>query len=309
MRLQWVTLRCTRGVLAGVLAITLPPLTGLAQAIHVPPSSGRSVSAAHQSRIGFASPATIAVDAHGHIYVDDRGHGRIVALSPSGAVLAVWHGVTGPLALDERGHTYAVAVGANNRSLLKLSSRGAPLATWRVGFVPAGVAVDARGRVYVSNGDNDYVVTYSPTGRRLARWGREGASQGQFEGLAALAIDRHGDVYAADIDNGRIQKLSPSGRPLAVWSAAGRVRFAAPTSIALTSTGIMYVAMTGDKRIQKLSPSGKLLAQWTITGSDPKRYSPLYVAVNARGTVYVSGGGTDAVQTYSPAGKLLAVWR
>ena len=135
------------------------------------------------------SPAAVAIDATGDIFVADRGDNQIVELSSTGTFLkaftatglgsgpqAVMNGPSG-VALDANGNIYVADTG--NSQIEELSPGGSLRATFTAsGMVPApggtvaklrgplGVTVDATGNVYISDtGDNQIV---GPTGSRLA---------------------------------------------------------------------------------------------------------------------------------------------
>src|SRR3954451_9058512 len=80
---------------------------------------------------------------------------------------------------------------------------------------PGGVAVDARGEVFVSARLNHRVQRFSAAGRFLGAWGAPGSGPGQFNDPYGVAVDGIGDVYVADAHNNRIQKFTTTGRFLA----------------------------------------------------------------------------------------------
>ncbi len=168
-----------------------------------------------------ATPATlrdprgVAVDGAGDVYVADTGDARVVKLSPSGRVLAVW----GP-ALDLH----------------------APLA----------LAVGENGRVYVADTAHQRVVELSPQGRVLATWGRGGDEAGEFRGPDGIAVDSDGHVFVADRDNNRIEEFTSQGRLLAVWGrqGTGAGEFARPAGLAIQCGGTLLVADTRNNRVQ-----------------------------------------------------------
>jgi DNA-binding beta-propeller fold protein YncE len=75
---------------------------------------------------------------------------------------------------------------------------------------PKGVAVDARGNIYVVDGLFDNIQVFSPTGKLLLVIGSAGSGIGQFWSPAGISID--GDlIYIADTFNHRIQILRALG--------------------------------------------------------------------------------------------------
>ena len=225
-------------------------------------------------------PCSLAVDAHGHVYVADKWHHRIWKLSPSGEPLARW-GTEG--------------VGREQFDR------------------PGGVAVDGAGNVYVADTYNYRVRKLSPDGIALAAWGSKGAGAGRFSRPWGVAVDQEGNVYVADRGNHRIQKLSREGKPLALWGSwdKGALRFAYPDDVAVDSEGNVYVADRSNTPITKLSPAGELLARWGSRRGDG--FGRLYerqwgVAVDGRAIVYVADARGHLILRFSTCGSSLEPW-
>jgi hypothetical protein len=121
----------------------------------------------------FRRPSAIAVDARGHVYVSDVGWGTIQVFDHDGAWLATWSGLGTPtgIAVGEDG---AIWVSERGGSVSKYSPDGERLATWpdaRTGDVrltnAEGIAVDAQGRVFVTDIGAHRVQVFSPAGAVL----------------------------------------------------------------------------------------------------------------------------------------------
>lgn len=129
---------------------------------------------------GLNFPNGVAVDAEGNVYVTDGNNGRLVVMDRAGAVIAQVGrgagagnlGLPRGIAIDGQGRVYvgdatgqAVFVFATarpgERRLDYLGSFGSPgISNGQFQF-PNGVAVDGRGRVYVTDSGNDRVQTWS----------------------------------------------------------------------------------------------------------------------------------------------------
>jgi sugar lactone lactonase YvrE len=173
-----------------------------------------------QRRIGaglFAWPHGLYVDSDGNIWVTDaragagRGH-RVVKLSPAGEVLLVLGeaGVAGDGPAHFNGPT-AVLVAPNgdvfvadghepdsNNRIVKFSSDGTFLKAWggsgsRPGefLVPHALAMDARGRLFVADRDNNRIQIFDQEGALLDEWRQFGRPSGLF-------IDAADTLYVSD---------------------------------------------------------------------------------------------------------------
>ena len=85
----------------------------------------------------------------------------------------------------------------------------APLA-----YDAAGIAIGARGNIFVADGGNHTVEKFSPAGVLLSTWGTDAPGALHFDGPRAIAVDPAGNIFVAD--NGVVQ-LSYTGKVLARW--------------------------------------------------------------------------------------------
>jgi DNA-binding beta-propeller fold protein YncE len=284
------------------------------------------VSPAH-ANAGFNTPAGVAVDRQGDIFVADKGTGRVVELSPRGRVLRAWqaacdHGTGGRpigLALDRLGNVYVTDPAHN--CLLKYSSRGRLLAQFGTSgdgefLHPWGAAVGGRGNIFVANMDKHSIEKLSPSGYVLATWETH-SSDGSGVSLAPqdIALDAAGNIYTVvfepsgdDYVEGSyaVQKRSSNGELLAGWTG-----LSAPgdplSGLAVGGRGNVFVGNLGQGDIIKLSPDGQRLADWHTENLID--LSDLYaIAVDRRDNLYVAGGDTGLVVKLSSAGRELAAW-
>ena len=129
---------------------------------------------------GFNFPNGVAVDAAGNVYVTDGNNGRLVVIDATDTVIAqvgrgVGEGNLGlprGVAIDGRGQVYvgdATGQGVfvygtavpGEKSLAFLGFFGGQGASNGTFQFPNGVAVDARGRLYVADSGNDRVQVWS----------------------------------------------------------------------------------------------------------------------------------------------------
>jgi len=198
----------------------------------------------------FDSPAAVAVDGNGNVYVADEGNRMIRKITRNRVVSTVagngiFGYVDGPgataefsnpeyIASDPVGNLY-VTDGLNNR-IRKISRSGlvslltgtqaagildGPLASAQF-HLPTGIAIDSAGNLYVSDQFNNRIRKITPDGfvSTLAGHGNGltlgGFADGPpetalFDGLSGLSVDVAGNVYLADLNNQRVRKISPAG--------------------------------------------------------------------------------------------------
>jgi sugar lactone lactonase YvrE len=209
------------------------------------------------------------------------------------------------VATDEEGNAYIAHRGGN---IVKLSPEGIMLATWSPEFSsspgPEGIAVDAGGRIYVSDSGRRRIMVLSPGGNLLTAWEVPGDSEPRHSHL--LAVDGQGNVYMTHYRSNRVLKYSSTGKLLTEWAAYS------PTGVAADRDGNIYVVDHSYKTpaIQKYSATGRLLARVGEFGEQPGNLkNPERVAVDEQGNVYVSDGDNRRIQKLSPEGKPLAIWQ
>jgi sugar lactone lactonase YvrE len=151
---------------------------------------------------------------------------------------------------------------------------------------PTGVAVDAKGNVYVADPDSNKLHKVAPpfTGPDHGKISVEGS---RYSRPAAVAVDGKGDVYVADAN--RITQLTPEG----VLSLVARIAGAA--AIAVDAKEDVYVAGPGNDIYQvrhMLQGGWERPRPLNVSGfSGPKG-----IAVDAEENVYVANTNNNLVE-------------
>ncbi len=132
----------------------------------------------------------------------------------------------------------------------------------------AGIAVDDRNRIYLTDPRQGKVFLLSPQGKFVGYLQARRADEAYFVAPTGIAIDHaRGYVYVCDRDRNMIIKLNRSGRVLRQFGVRGGGTgpgdFRLPTQIAV-SDGELFVQDYGNERIQRLSPEGKFLGEFHI---------------------------------------------
>ena len=179
---------------------------------------------------------------------------------------------------------------------------------------PEGVAVDARGHLYIADAGDHRVRVVTPDGviRTFAGDGHAGfrgdggpATQAQLRSPYGLAVDPAGNVYIADLGNARVRRISPDGVITTVAGGDG-MRLVAPRNVAVDRTGALYISDFGGHRIYRVSSSGAVAA---VAGAGEAGYvgdggpalsalinAPGGLAVDAAGVVYFADTGNRRIR-------------
>ncbi len=251
---------------------------------------------ANTDSITFYSPADVAVDAAGNIYVADYGNDLIRKITPAGLVSTLaGTGVQGDI-------NATGALASFNR--------------------PSGVAVDANGNVYVADQGNSQIREITPAGvvTTLAGGDTTGTTNGPgasatFFNPTGVAVDPKGNVYVADAGNNLIRLINTSG---IVSTYAGSVTdttqsiFNNPTGVAADALGNVFVANYLNSNILSINASGTInvLAGTGVQGSanGPANaatfFFPSNVAVDAAENVYVADEVNNLIRKITPNGTV-----
>lgn len=272
-------------------------------------------------------PKDVAADASGNVFVTLHNPGVIQKYNSSGALIGTFAGTYGEpyttdashfftprLTLDKTGNIYIVE--EYGQRLLKLNNKGALL--WEIGeagvtgndnnhfYYPRGVAVDAKGNVYVASGYR--VQIFKKNGAYLATLDNGGTFFGY---LGGIAVDSKGNIYVSDdmvhqvlIFNKKHTLIGTLG--VANEAGSDNAHFNFPAGIAVDGKGNIYVADKGNCRVQKFS-KGRVYKMTFGTGACNEELfdvKPEGVWVDAKGRVFVSGWD-DRVQVYDKSGAYL----
>ena len=180
-------------------------------------------------------------------------------------------------------------------------------------MLPAGIAVGASGRVYVSDAIRGCVQLFDPDGKYIKRLGSDGGllDQGlRFANPTAVAVDRAGLIYTCDTKNCRVQVFNEGeevirhfGRPLIVvgiHEEQGVIGLNYPRGIALDEEeGVIYVADSGNSRVRLFSMEGKPVQTFGTRGDRPSEFNvPHGMAVGAQGRLYVADSQNYRIQLF-----------
>ena len=275
----------------------------------------------------IGSPGGVAVDPAGDVFLADTANNRVREVTPDGLITTIAADLSAPdgLAVDAVGDLFIADTG-NNRvvevyvdpaservgpaSVVAVvagtgaagnSGDGGP-ATAATLNAPRGVAVDARGDLFIADGGNGAVREVTPNGVI-------GTLATGLGTPTAVATDAAGDVYVADAAGGTLRKVTPAG--LATTVLAG---LAAPGGLAVDALGNIFVADTGHDRIMKINTAGVVT---TFAGNGSASFggdggpataaglsAPAGLAVDSFGTLFLADAGNNRVRAVSPSGTI-----
>jgi DNA-binding beta-propeller fold protein YncE len=205
----------------------------------------------------------LRIDHDNNVWVTDIGNHQVLKFDAEGKLLLALgkkgEPGDGPDRFDRPtdvavapGGEFYVSDGYGNSRVLKFSREGKLLTQWgKKGKgegefnLPHAICLDAKGRVYVGDRENNRVQVFDAGGKFLAQWKESGAPYGLF-----LADDR---LFVADGRAGWVKVLDLDGKPLGRWGekGTGPGQFSMPHMLCVDSRGAVYVAEVDGRRVQK----------------------------------------------------------
>jgi len=182
------------------------------------------------------------------------------------------------------------------------SPSGGPLAPIGAGTLtlPAGVAADGQGNLYVVDEVQPYKITgqaqyqvdvFTSAGASVTQWGSSlsfSGNTGLLEAPGGIAVNNAGTtVYVADLNTEQVEAFSGQGNPL--FQFGGPSNFIYPTGVALDALGDVYVADWGSGLVEVFTSQGAPVTQWDATAGTPL-LTANSIAVYQNCMVYVSDG-------------------
>ena len=194
----------------------------------------------------LSSPAGVAVDGSGNLFIADTENNRVRKVTPQGTI---------------------TTIAGNGKQ--GFSGDGGPATSAQLGS-PRGIAVDASGNLLIADTVNNRVRRVTPQGviSTVAGNGTQGgpASSAQLSSPAGVAVDASGNLFIADTANNRIRNVTPQGTFGTVAGSGGggfggdggpstSAQLSSPTGVAVDASGNLFIADFRNNKIRQLVPS------------------------------------------------------
>jgi hypothetical protein len=252
------------------------------------------------SSAALSNPIALATDHAGSLYISDQGNNRIRIINSAGVIATVAGGGTG--GLGDGGQATASTLS-----------------------VPAGIALDRAGNLFIADQSNNVIRKVSITGiiSTFAGTGISGYSGDGGPAIAAkfnfpvnVGVDSSNNVYVVEGNNSAIRKIDASGTITTIagngtsgFSGDGGPATAAkvnyPSAVAFDTLGNMFFADLNNNRVRKVGPISRVAVTPVSreSGSIELMPNPTTGSLTVKGTFNLLNDDNALMQVIDMTGK------
>ena len=203
--------------------------------------------------------------------------------------------------------------------------------------VPAGLAFDKSGNLYIADRNNNRIrkvdargIITTIAGTGTAGFSGDGgpATQAQLHLPSGVALDGKGNIFLSDRSNNRIRVIDSSGK-IRTYAGSGKDGFRgdngsalkasidSPFGIALDRKGNLYIADRRNNRVRKVNAQGIITTVagdggYFMMGDNGPAYrasiaGPTGVVVDDQGTLYIADRENNRIRAVDSQGMISTV--
>jgi YD repeat-containing protein len=265
------------------------------------------------------SPADVAVDPQGSLWVVDRSNNRIQKFDQTGKFLAKFGSLGSgdgqfnrPTAIATAANGDLLVTDAGNGRVQRFNSAGSFLSKFGAkgtgngqfnGSGPEGIAIDSSGNIWVSDTYGGRVQKFNAAGEFVKVVGSKGSGSGQLGEPTGLDVDPSGNVWVTDLLNNRVSVFNGNGEFLSQFGSegSGDGQFSHPDEIEIDKFGNVWIGDQINNRIQQFDLAGQFKGKFGSAGSGQGQFSfssPMGIAADSKGHLWIADVNNHRVQQW-----------
>jgi len=263
-----------------------------------------------QEDLPLLSPFAVAVSRSNSVWVADNGARMLYRLDLNRRKVDYFREFSGLLlespsgiAIDDERQRIFLA-DAGHKRIFVLDLDGKYLDSWgpEEGFVrPAGMAVDAGGRLLVADALGGVVYVFNVDGTEASQFKSKVNPDGRFSRPLNVAVGPNGEILILDALSFRIEVQNAQGDLLGTIGEIGDApgHLARPKGLAVDPDGHVFVSDSAFDNIQAFDMAGNLLMFWGSAGEQAGRFSlPGGLFIDYEKRLFVADSYNHRVQVF-----------
>jgi len=258
-------------------------------------------------------PSDVAVHKN-KIYVVDGSHHRIVVYDLQGKFLFSF-GSKGdkpgqfnyPVGIDAAKDNRVYVADSGNKRIQIFSAKGEFISSFAIKNEgergrPIDVLHHSKTGNLIISSSNHHLLTYSPKGKQLQKWGINGTGRSEFRYPATLSEMKDGRIAVVDVLNSRVQVFNTDGTLSLVvgeWGVLPGQLFR-PKGVAIDANDNFYISDSYIGMVQKYSDDGAFKSVFGDNGIPYSMLTPVGMDINDN-RLYVVEMKNNRVSVYQLA--------
>ncbi len=172
---------------------------------------------------------------------------------------------------------------------------------------PRGLAVDAKGFIYIADYHNARVQKFAPDGSFVSTFGTRGEGEGEVKEPNSIVIDETGNLLITDGLAHKMLKFDADGKFIKEWKQPA-VDFYGARDLAFGPNKKLYIIDQGHTRITVFDPATEAFTTWGAGGSGEGQFNEASGIGIGGNMIFITDRDNHRVQVFDLEGKFIRQW-
>ncbi|MFN0277643.1 MAG: 6-bladed beta-propeller [Pyrinomonadaceae bacterium] len=172
---------------------------------------------------------------------------------------------------------------------------------------PRGLAVDAKGFIYVADYHNARVQKFAPDGSFVVTFGTAGDGDGEMKEPNSIVIDEAGSLLITDGLSHKLMKFDADGKFIKEWKKPA-VDFYGARDLAFGPNKRLYIIDQGHTEISVFDPAADTFTKWGSGGAGDGQFNEATGIGIGAGYIFVADRDNRRIQVFDFEGKFIRQW-